>query len=69
MTWCCALSPGGKKIRSLPQLKRKKIAVVGDGEKLGYELVRDEIALRRDHLKRRPATRDDNLVVVKTANG
>ncbi|MHC2433606.1 TAXI family TRAP transporter solute-binding subunit [Bradyrhizobium sp. USDA 4451] len=46
--------------------------VSGDGMdtfKLGYELVRDEIALRRDHLKRHPATADDNLVVVKTANG
>ena len=26
------LSPGGKKIKSLPELKKKKIAVVGDGE-------------------------------------
>ncbi|MBR0894265.1 C4-dicarboxylate ABC transporter substrate-binding protein [Bradyrhizobium tropiciagri] len=46
--------------------------VSGDGMetfKLGYELVRDEIALRRDHLKRHPAAADDNLVVVKTANG
>ncbi|MCP1910789.1 MULTISPECIES: TAXI family TRAP transporter solute-binding subunit [Bradyrhizobium] len=46
--------------------------VSGDGMdtfKLGYELVRDEIALRRDHLKRHPATPDENLVVVKAANG
>src|ERR1700692_3303431 len=34
--------------------------------KLGYELVRDEIAMRRDSLKRR-AGHDDNVVVVKTA--
>ncbi|GIQ71571.1 TAXI family TRAP transporter solute-binding subunit [Bradyrhizobium sp. RD5-C2] len=40
-----------------------------DTFKLGYELVRDEIALRRDHLKRHPPAVDDNLVVVKTANG
>lgn len=40
-----------------------------DTFKLGYELVRDEIALRRDHLKRHPVAPDDNLVVVKTANG
>ncbi len=46
--------------------------VSGDGLdtfKLGYELVRDEIALRRDHLKRHPVAPDDNLVVVKSANG
>jgi len=46
--------------------------VSGDGLdtfKLGYELVRDEIALRRDHLKRHPVATDDNLVVVKSANG
>ncbi|MCC8977658.1 TAXI family TRAP transporter solute-binding subunit [Bradyrhizobium acaciae] len=46
--------------------------VSGDGMdtfKLGYELVRDEIALRRDHLKRHPPAADENLVVVKTANG
>ena len=46
--------------------------VSGDGLdtfKLGYELVRDEIALRRDHLKRHPAAPDDNLAVVKSANG
>ena len=40
-----------------------------DTFKLGYELVRDEIALRRDHLKRHPPAVDDNLVVVKAANG
>lgn len=40
-----------------------------DTFKLGYELVRDEIALRRDHLKRHPPAVDDNLVVVKTASG
>jgi len=34
--------------------------------KLGYEFVRDEIAMRRDSLKRR-AGHDDNVVVVKTA--
>lgn len=50
--------------------------------KLGYEFVRDEIAMRRDHLKRHPpqnpgaaqnpaaqnpVAHDDNVVVVKTA--
>ena len=34
--------------------------------KLGYEFVRDEIGMRRDHLKRH-AGADDNVVVVKTA--
>ena len=34
--------------------------------KLGYEFVRDEIGMRRDHLKRH-ASHDDNVVVVKTA--
>jgi TRAP-type uncharacterized transport system substrate-binding protein len=34
--------------------------------KLGYEFVRDEIGMRRDHLKRH-AAHDDNVVVVKTA--
>ena len=34
--------------------------------KLGYEFVRDEIGMRRDHLKRH-AGHDDNVVVVKTA--
>ncbi|UGY28073.1 TAXI family TRAP transporter solute-binding subunit [Bradyrhizobium septentrionale] len=46
--------------------------VSGDGLdtfKLGYELVRDEIALRRDHLKRHPAAPDENIVVVKAASG
>src|SRR5258707_8284503 len=37
-----------------------------DTFKLGYEFVRDEIAMRRDSLKRH-AGHDDNLVVVKTA--
>ena len=37
-----------------------------DTFKLGYEFVRDEIAMRRDSLKRR-AGHDDNVVVVKTA--
>jgi TRAP-type uncharacterized transport system substrate-binding protein len=37
-----------------------------DTFKLGYEFVRDEIGMRRDHLKRHAAS-DDNLVVVKTA--
>ncbi|HEX7883896.1 MAG TPA: C4-dicarboxylate ABC transporter substrate-binding protein, partial [Afipia sp.] len=40
-----------------------------DTFKLGYELVRDEITLRRDHLKRHPPAVDENLVVVKTASG
>jgi TRAP-type uncharacterized transport system substrate-binding protein len=43
--------------------------ISGDGLetfKLGYQFVRDEIAMRRDHL-RRHAGHDDNLVVVKTA--
>ena len=42
-----------------------------DTFKLGYEFVRDEISLRRDHLKRHAAqdaaTKEDNVVVVKTA--
>ncbi|QPF84371.1 C4-dicarboxylate ABC transporter substrate-binding protein [Bradyrhizobium genosp. L] len=40
-----------------------------DTFKLGYELVRDEIALRRDHLKRHPPAQEDNVVVVKAASG
>ena len=49
--------------------------------KLGYEFVRDEIGMRREHLKRHaaqnpgaqnpgpqtPVAHDDNVVVVKTA--
>ena len=38
-----------------------------DTFKLGYELVRDEIGLRRDHLKRHPPSQDDKVVPVKTA--
>ena len=34
--------------------------------KLGYEFVRDQIGMRRDHLKRH-AGHDDNVVIVKTA--
>jgi hypothetical protein len=37
-----------------------------DTFKLGYEFVRDEITLRREHLKRH-AAQDDKVVVVKTA--
>ena len=37
-----------------------------DTFKLGYELVRDEIGMRREHLKRQPPSQDDNVVVVKT---
>ena len=37
-----------------------------DTFKLGYEFVRDEIGMRRDHLKRH-APHDDNVVIVKTA--
>jgi TRAP-type uncharacterized transport system substrate-binding protein len=37
-----------------------------DTFKLGYEFVRDEIGMRRDHLKRH-AGADDNVVIVKTA--
>src|SRR5712691_3091325 len=37
-----------------------------DTFKLGYEFVRDDIAMRRESLKRR-AGHDDNVVVVKTA--
>jgi TRAP-type uncharacterized transport system substrate-binding protein len=37
-----------------------------DAFKLGYELVRDEIGMHRDHLERH-AGRDDNVVIVKTA--
>lgn len=37
-----------------------------DTFKLGYELVRDEIAMRRENLKRH-AGHDDNVVIVKTA--
>jgi hypothetical protein len=36
--------------------------------KLGYEFVRDELAMRRESLKRH-AGRDDNVVIVKTAQG
>jgi TRAP-type uncharacterized transport system substrate-binding protein len=41
-----------------------------DTFKLGYEFVRDEIEMRRDHLERHPAdqvAQDDNVSVVKTA--
>jgi TRAP-type uncharacterized transport system substrate-binding protein len=37
-----------------------------DTFKLGYQFVRDEISMRRDHLKRH-AGHEDNVVVVKTA--
>src|SRR6202158_804947 len=37
-----------------------------DTFKLGYEIVRDEIGMRRDHLKRR-AGHEDNVVIVKSA--
>jgi TRAP-type uncharacterized transport system substrate-binding protein len=37
-----------------------------DTFKLGYEFVRDEIGMRRDHLKRH-AGHEDNVVIVKTA--
>jgi TRAP-type uncharacterized transport system substrate-binding protein len=42
-----------------------------DTFKLGYEFVRDEIGLRREHLKRHAAqdhAQDDKVVVVKTAH-
>src|SRR4029079_2044284 len=35
--------------------------------KLGYEFVRDEIGMRRDHLKRHPPPQDDKVVTGKTA--
>jgi TRAP-type uncharacterized transport system substrate-binding protein len=38
-----------------------------DTFKLGYEFVRDEISMRRDHLKRHPPAPDDKVVAVKTA--
>jgi hypothetical protein len=38
-----------------------------DTFKLGYEFVRDEIGLRREHLKRHPSPGDDKVVAVKTA--
>ena len=38
-----------------------------DTFRLGYELVRDEIGMHRDHLERH-AGRDDNVVIVKTAH-
>jgi len=41
-----------------------------DTFKLGYEFVRDEIGLRREHIKRHAAqdhTLDEKVVVVKTA--
>ena len=44
--------------------------ISGDGLdtfKLGYEFVRDEIGMRRDHLKRHPPPQDDKVVTVKTA--
>jgi hypothetical protein len=37
-----------------------------DTFKLGYDFVRDEIGMRRDHLKRH-AGHEDNVVIVKTA--
>jgi TRAP-type uncharacterized transport system substrate-binding protein len=39
-----------------------------DTFKLGYEFVRDEIGMRRDHLKRHPPSQDDKVVAVKTAH-
>src|ERR1700716_3967440 len=38
-----------------------------DTFKLGYDFVRDEIGMRRDHLKRH-AGHEDNVVIVKTAH-
>ena len=38
-----------------------------DTFKLGYEFVRDEIGMRRDHLKRHPPAADEKVVSVKTA--
>jgi multimeric flavodoxin WrbA len=38
-----------------------------DTFKLGYEFVRDEIGMRRDHLRRHPPSPDDKVVTVKTA--
>src|ERR1700730_8940558 len=38
-----------------------------DTFKLGYEFVRDELGMRRDHLKRHPPSQDDKVVAVKTA--
>ena len=38
-----------------------------DTFKLGYEFVRDEIGMRRDHVKRHPPAADDKVVAVKTA--
>jgi TRAP-type uncharacterized transport system substrate-binding protein len=37
-----------------------------DTFKLGYEFVRDEIGMRRDHLRRHPPSLDDKVVAVKT---
>jgi hypothetical protein len=37
-----------------------------DTFKLGYEFVRDQIGMRRDHLKRH-ADHEDNVVIVKSA--
>ncbi|MBR0691922.1 TAXI family TRAP transporter solute-binding subunit [Bradyrhizobium lablabi] len=60
----------------LETLLRKAVIGLRDGTiksdgldtfKLGYEFVRDEIALRRDHLNRHPSPPDDNVVVVKAA--
>jgi TRAP-type uncharacterized transport system substrate-binding protein len=39
-----------------------------DTFKLGYEIVRDEIRLRREHLERHAAFPDDKVVAVKTAH-
>jgi hypothetical protein len=40
-----------------------------DTFKLGYELVRDEISMHRDHLERHAGRDDnDNVVIVKTAH-
>ena len=38
-----------------------------DTFKLGYEFVRDEIGMRREHIKRHPPSQDDKVVAVKTA--
>ena len=59
----------------LEEILRRAVVGLRDGTissdgldtfKLGYEFVRDEIGMRRDHL-RRHAGQDDKVVVVKTA--
>jgi TRAP-type uncharacterized transport system substrate-binding protein len=55
--------------RAVTGLRDGSISTEGlDAFRLGYEFVRDEIGMRRDHLNRHAGpAHDDNVVVVKTA--